>query len=75
MKFSEDYLDLNAEVRVMEQAMGWRPASHPEEPQSMYAYLTALGTAASTAASSTTVLRDDVLGWVCEGPRGPGWPT
>ena len=26
VEFSEDYTDLNAEVRVIEEAMGWRPA-------------------------------------------------
>src|SRR5271165_2491067 len=28
VKFSEDYTDLDAEVRIIEQAWGWRPAAH-----------------------------------------------
>jgi CubicO group peptidase (beta-lactamase class C family) len=71
VKFSEDYLDLNAEVRVMEQAMGWRPASHPEEPQSMYAYLTALGRDREHGGVfDYRSCETDVLGWVCERASG-----
>ena len=76
VKFSEDYLDLDAEVRVMEEAMGWRPTSHLDVPQSMYAFLTALGRPASTAASSSTApARPTSSGGSARGPRGPGWPT
>ena len=28
VKFSEDYTDLDSEVRIIEQAWGWRPAAH-----------------------------------------------
>ena len=69
--FSEDYLDLDADVRVMEEAMGWRPASHPEVPQSMYAYLTALGTAREHGGVfDYRSCETDVLGWVCERASG-----
>ena len=71
VKFSEDYLDLNAEVRVMEEAMGWRPTSHQEVPQSMYAYLTALGTAREHGGVfDYRSCETDVLGWVCERASG-----
>ena len=71
VKFSEDYLDLNAEVRVMEEAMGWRPTSHLEVPQSMYAYLTALGTAREHGGVfEYRSCETDVLGWVCERASG-----
>jgi CubicO group peptidase (beta-lactamase class C family) len=65
--FSEDYTDLDAEVRVMEEAMGWRPASHRKVPSSMYAYLTTLGGAGKHGGVfDYRSCETDVLGWVCE---------
>jgi CubicO group peptidase (beta-lactamase class C family) len=67
VEFSEDYTDLNAEVRVMEEAMGWRPASHRRLPSSMYAYLTTLGRAGEHGGVfDYRSCETDVLGWVCE---------
>jgi CubicO group peptidase (beta-lactamase class C family) len=67
VRFSEDYLDLNAEVRVMEEAMGWRPASHLDVPQSTYSYLMALGREREHGGVFDYRSCDtDVLGWVCE---------
>jgi CubicO group peptidase (beta-lactamase class C family) len=67
VEFSEDYTDLNAEVRVMEEAMGWRPASHRKLPCSMYAYLTTLGRAGEHGGVfDYRSCETDVLGWVCE---------
>jgi CubicO group peptidase (beta-lactamase class C family) len=34
--FSEDYLNPNAEVRLMQQCIGWRPRRDPGSPASMY---------------------------------------
>ncbi len=65
--FSEDYTDRNAEVRVIEEAMGWRPASHRKVPSSMYAYLTTLGGAGEHGGVfDYRSCETDVLGWVCE---------
>jgi CubicO group peptidase (beta-lactamase class C family) len=68
VKFSEDYTDPSAGVRVIEQAMGLRPMSHDEEVRhGMYAYLTTLkerdehGGVFNYRSCET-----DVLGWVCE---------
>jgi CubicO group peptidase (beta-lactamase class C family) len=67
VKFSEDYTDLEAEVRVIERAMGWRPATRDDVPESLYAYLTTLvrdrdhGGVFRYRSGET-----DVLGWVCE---------
>ena len=36
--FSEEYLDPQAEVRVLEQAIGWAPRQHPLVPRTMYDY-------------------------------------
>ena len=67
VEFSEDYTDLDAEVRVIEQAMGWRPASRHEVPSSMYAYLTTLGRAGDHGGVfDYRSCETDVLGWVCE---------
>ena len=74
--FSEDYTDLDAEVRVMEEAMGWRPASHRNVPSSMYAYLTTLGGAGEHGGVLTTVpARPTSSGGSASGRRRPGWPT
>ncbi len=64
---SEDYLDPQAEVRVLEQAIGWAPRQHPQVPHTMYDYLSTLEQKAPHGGpfeyrSSET----DVLGWVCE---------
>jgi CubicO group peptidase (beta-lactamase class C family) len=67
VEFNEDYTDLNAEVRVMEEAMGWRPASHRKLPCSMYAYLATLGRAGEHGGVfDYRSCETDVLGWVCE---------
>ncbi len=67
VEFSEDYTDLHAEVRVIEQAMGWRPASDRRVPRSMYAYLTTLGgTGEHGGVFDYRSCETDVLGWVCE---------
>jgi CubicO group peptidase (beta-lactamase class C family) len=67
VEFSEDYTDLDAEVRVIEQAIGWRPASDRRVPSSMYAYLTTLGgTGEHGGVFDYRSCETDVLGWVCE---------
>jgi CubicO group peptidase (beta-lactamase class C family) len=71
VKFSEAYTDPQAEVRVIERAMGWRPAAGDDVPESLYAYLTTLERARDHGGvfdyrSGET----DVLGWVCERAAG-----
>jgi hypothetical protein len=67
VEFSEDYTDLDADVRVIEEATGWRPTSHREVPSSMYAYLSILGGAGEHGgAFDYRSCETDVLGWVCE---------
>jgi len=69
--FSEDYTDLNAEVRVIEEAMGWRPRSARKVPPSMYEYLTTLGGAPTHGGIfDYRSCETDVLGWVCERAAG-----
>jgi CubicO group peptidase (beta-lactamase class C family) len=72
VNFSEDYTDPNAEVRVIEQAMGLRPISHDEEVRhGMYAYLTTLkGSVDHGGVFNYRSCETDVLGWVCERATG-----
>ncbi|WP_231388938.1 serine hydrolase [Marmoricola sp. URHB0036] len=73
--FSEDYLDPQAEVRVLEQAIGWATRQHPQVPRTMYDYLLTLEQKAPHGGpfeyrSSET----DILGWVCEAAAGMRMP-
>jgi CubicO group peptidase (beta-lactamase class C family) len=71
VKFSEEYTDPTAEVRVMEEAMGWRPPSDPGMPIWTYAYLTALPAARGHGGVfEYRSCETDVLGWVCERAAG-----
>src|ERR1700750_2108176 len=68
--FRETYTELDAEVRVMERSMGWRPAE-PADPAGAYPYLTTLGQAGPHGAECTYRSADtDMLGWVCERAGG-----
>jgi CubicO group peptidase (beta-lactamase class C family) len=69
--FSEEYTNPDAEVRVMEESMGWRPASRHDAPSSLYAYLTTLGRAGEHGGVfDYRSCETDVLGWVCERAAG-----
>ena len=69
--FSEEYTNPQAEVRVMERYMGWRPGTGDDAIRGMYAYMTTL--AAGSAHGGPFVYRSadtDMLGWVCERAAG-----
>ena len=69
--FSEEYTNPQAEVRVMERYMGWRPGVGDDAIRGMYAYMTTL--AAGSAHGGPFVYRSadtDMLGWVCERAAG-----
>lgn len=71
IKFSEEYTDPNAEVRVMEQAFGWRPTTDGAIGGSIYEYLRTLH--AKTEHGGAFEYRSCetlVLGWVCERAAG-----
>jgi CubicO group peptidase (beta-lactamase class C family) len=71
IRFSEDYLDPNAEVRLLEQAIGWAPRRHDDLPDTLYDYLLTLQQ--QREHGSTYEYRScesDVLGWVCESAAG-----
>jgi len=68
--FRETYTALDAEVRVMERSMGWRPA-RPGDPVGAYPYLTTLGRAGPHGGEFTYRSADsDMLGWACERASG-----
>lgn len=69
--FSEEYTDPDAEVRVMERYMGWRPGLSPGDNGGMYHYLATLGTATDHGGPFVYRSADtDMLGWVCERAAG-----
>lgn len=69
--FSEDYLDAMAEVRLMEQVIGWAPRTVPGLPSTMYDFLATLQ--AKRAHGGPFEYRScetNMLGWVCEAATG-----
>jgi CubicO group peptidase (beta-lactamase class C family) len=70
VRFRETYTLPDAEVRVMERSMGWRP-SQPGDPAGAYAYLTTLAKEGPHGGAFTYRSADtDMLGWVCERASG-----
>jgi CubicO group peptidase (beta-lactamase class C family) len=70
VKFSEAYKDPDAEVRVIERHMGWRPLDD-ESTRGMYAYLATLGSDGPHGGNFVYRSADtDMLGWVCERAAG-----
>src|SRR5580700_1880832 len=68
--FLETYTALDAEVRVMERSMGWRPAL-PGDPAGAYPYLATLGSAGPHGGAFSYRSADtDMLGWACERASG-----
>ena len=75
VRFSEAYLIPDAEVRLLEQVIGWAPRVRPELPISMYAWLCTLSAAGSHGGPfSYRSCETDVLGWVCERAGGARMP-
>jgi CubicO group peptidase (beta-lactamase class C family) len=75
VRFSEAYLDPDAEVRLLEQVIGWAPRVRPELPNSMYAWLCTLSADGSHGGPfSYRSCETDVLGWVCERAGGARMP-
>ncbi len=73
--FSEDYLDPGAEVRLLEQAIGWAPRTVPDLPTTMYDYLVTLRQKSIHGGSfEYRSCETDVLGWVCEVAGGLRMP-
>ena len=73
--FSEDYLDPAAEVRLLEQAIGWAPRRDPAVPGTMYDFLLTLRAKGPHGGPfEYRSCESDVLGWVCEAAAGTRMP-
>jgi CubicO group peptidase (beta-lactamase class C family) len=67
IRFREDYLNPAAEVRHLDQAVGWVPRVDAWVPQTLYDYLPLLKSYRSHGgAFEYRSCESDVLGWVCE---------
>ncbi len=75
IKFSEDYLDPMAEVRLIEQAIGWAPRTSPNLPTTMYDFLVTLQQKSPHGGPfEYRSCETDVLGWICEAASGLRMP-
>ena len=75
IKFSEEYLDPMAEVRLIEQAIGWAPRIVPDLPTTMYDFLVTLQQKSPHGGPfEYRSCETDVLGWVCEAASGLQMP-
>jgi CubicO group peptidase (beta-lactamase class C family) len=73
--FSEDYLDPDSEVRVLEQAIGWAPRRSPDVPHTLRAFLLTLRQREPHGGPfDYRSCESDVLGWVCEAAAGQRFP-
>ena len=69
--FREEYTNPDAEVRVMERYMGWRPGEDDDDARGMYFYLASLGSDSDHGGPFVYRSADtDMLGWVCERAAG-----
>jgi CubicO group peptidase (beta-lactamase class C family) len=75
IKFSEDYLDPFAEVRLIEQAIGWAPRTVADLPTTMYDFLLTLQQKSPHGGPfEYRSCETDVLGWICEAAAGLPMP-
>lgn len=66
IKFSEAYLDPDAEVRIMERSMGWAPREE-DDPLGIYPYiLTIKPEGHHNDVFTYRSIDTDTLGWICE---------
>jgi CubicO group peptidase (beta-lactamase class C family) len=73
--FSEDYLDPMAEVRLLEQAIGWAPRTVPDLPTTLYDFLLTLRPESPHGGPfKYRSCETDVLGWICEAASGLRMP-
>jgi CubicO group peptidase (beta-lactamase class C family) len=72
LKWSEEYEDLDADVRAYEQLYGWRPRVDRDLPEDAYAYMAALKENARPHGGPFDYrsILTDVLGWAIERAGG-----
>ncbi len=74
VRFDEDYANPASDVRRLEEAIRWRPATEPG-PQGLHRFLCDLGTARPHGGTfEYRSCETDVLGWVCERASGAMMP-
>jgi CubicO group peptidase (beta-lactamase class C family) len=70
-RFSEDYADLDADIRISEQVAGWRPRTRRDLPPDLYAYMATLRNQGPHGGPfQYRSILSDVLGWVLERAGG-----
>jgi CubicO group peptidase (beta-lactamase class C family) len=75
IEFSEDYLDPDAEVRVLEQAVGWAPRRSADVPHTLREFLRTLRQREQHGGPfDYRSCETDILGWVCEAAAGQRFP-
>ena len=75
IRFREEYLDPDAEVRHLDQALGWVPRTSSDVPNTLYGYLPRLRAARPHGGVfEYRSCETDVLGWVCERAAGQRMP-
>jgi CubicO group peptidase (beta-lactamase class C family) len=73
--FSEEYLDPDSEVRVLEQAVGWAPRRSPDVPPTLREFLLTLRQREPHGGPfDYRSCESDILGWVCEAAAGQRFP-
>jgi CubicO group peptidase (beta-lactamase class C family) len=71
VRFSEDYADLHADVRVYEQVAGHRPRTDVGPTENLYDYMPALATRGEHGGTfEYQSILTDILGWVLESCGG-----
>ncbi|MCB1273767.1 MAG: serine hydrolase [Leucobacter sp.] len=71
VRFSEEYLNDDAEVRLLEEAIGWAPKRHAGVPGTLLGFLATLGQEGPHGgAFDYKSCETDVLGFVLEGAAG-----
>ncbi|WP_449281415.1 serine hydrolase domain-containing protein [Leucobacter sp.] len=71
VRFSEEYLNEDAEVRLLEEAIGWAPKKHPDVPDSLLGFLATLGQNGPHGGPfDYKSCETDALGFVIQGAAG-----
>jgi CubicO group peptidase (beta-lactamase class C family) len=73
--FTEDYVDPDAEVNLLDQVMGWAPRGSPTVPATLHDFLLTLQQkSAHGGPFEYRSCETDVLGWICEVVGGQRMP-
>jgi len=71
VRFGEEYANPHADIRRLDDWIGWRPGGPDSEPRGLYRFLTTLPAEAPHGGRFLyRSAESDVLGWVCERAAG-----